>query len=88
MGHGLFIVAAPGLEGFACAIKRLAQTCDIAVAKDRPAARNKGVAIFVQLGGDIAHQRLGCGEAKGFGHGCSPSCAAVRAASQMPQRRR
>ena len=47
MRHGLFVMAAPCRQNLAVGVKRLAQTRDIAVAKDTPDAIHKAVAIFI-----------------------------------------
>ena len=82
MGHGLFIMAAPGRQRIADAMQRLAKPRHVAVAKDCPDPGDKGLAVVVHLIGQIAHHGLCCGQPDGFSSGHAAFLFAARARSQ------
>ena len=46
MGHGLFVLAAPGRQGVPVGMQRLAEAGDIAMAEDRPDAFDEAAAVL------------------------------------------
>ncbi len=82
MGHGLFVLAAPGGQGVLVGVQRLTQAGDVAVAEDRPDAFDEAAAILGLLHGQPADHGLRGGKAD-RGHFFPPS----RAWSQRAARR-
>ena len=74
-----------GGEPLALGMERLAETGDIAMPEDRPAAGDERLAVLGHLPGEPADEGLGGGESDGLHAAFSP---VFRAASQMRQRRR
>ncbi|MNS28661.1 hypothetical protein D3C72_606450 [compost metagenome] len=79
VGHPLFVVGAPGRQDVAVRLQGLAQTGDIAVAEDGPAAGEIGDFGAIDddvLRGQPANGGLGGGQAN-RGHGQTASCKAA-----------
>ena len=86
MGHGLLVLAAPGRQGVADAVQRLADACDVAVAEDRPNAFDEPFALLGHLDREPPHHGLRGRETDRLAHAAS-SVAPLRASSQMRQSR-
>ena len=71
MGHALLVMAAPGRQGVARPVQRLAQPRHVAVAEDRPDPGDEGHARLGLLDSQIPHQRLGGGQPDGV-HSAPP----------------
>ena len=68
VGHRLLVVAAPCRQRLAHAVKRLAQTRDVAVTEDGPDTRDEGLPRLVLLRGDVFHRSLRGGQPDRLAH--------------------
>ena len=86
MGHALLVLAAPGRQGVADAVERLADACDVAVAEDRPNAFDEPFALLGHLDREPLDHGLRGREADRLAH-VAFFLARLRASSQMRQSR-